>query len=96
MKCPKCGSKVRPNYKFCSKCDQPMDDAVANSVQKSSSENEKVVHTPSAQKSLGTIYLLTQTDKTVYLYKNEQPVLVAHLLYANLLNTLFTDFATIQ
>ena len=24
MKCPKCGSEVKPNYKFCSKCGQPM------------------------------------------------------------------------
>ena len=24
MKCPKCGSDVKPNYKFCSKCGQPM------------------------------------------------------------------------
>ena len=51
MKCPKCGSEVKPNYKFCSKCGQPMDDAAANNVQKSSSENGKVVSTPSAQKS---------------------------------------------
>lgn len=26
MKCPKCGSEVKPNYKFCSKCGQPMSD----------------------------------------------------------------------
>ena len=24
MKCPKCGSEVKPNYKFCTKCGQPM------------------------------------------------------------------------
>lgn len=24
MKCPKCGSDVKPNYKFCTKCGQPM------------------------------------------------------------------------
>ena len=24
MKCPKCGSEVKPKYKFCSKCGQPM------------------------------------------------------------------------
>ena len=24
MKCPKCGSEVKPNYRFCTKCGQPM------------------------------------------------------------------------
>ena len=39
MKCPKCGSEVKPNYKFCSKCGQPIADAESVSVKSINNDN---------------------------------------------------------
>lgn len=49
MKCPKCGSEVKPNYKFCSKCGQPMEDAGSVSLKSitiDSDENFKARQKP--------------------------------------------------
>lgn len=43
MKCPKCGSEVKPNYKFCTKCGNPMsNDAPTTSSQKTAPAEEKL------------------------------------------------------
>lgn len=42
MKCPKCGSEVKPNYKFCTKCGQPMTDTDTVSEKKMNVDNASV------------------------------------------------------
>lgn len=52
MKCPKCGSEVKPKYKFCSKCGQPMPAEESNpvfkqvAVEKGKSSDQKEDNVP--------------------------------------------------
>ncbi len=42
MKCPKCGSEVKPNYKFCTKCGQPMAENVAPAAKQEVAASEQL------------------------------------------------------
>ena len=50
MKCPKCGSEVKPNYRFCTKCGQPMTTEAPTPAQ---TQEGKKIET-GAPKSFGT------------------------------------------
>ncbi len=50
MKCPKCGSEVKPNYRFCTKCGQPM---TAETPAPAKTQEEKKIET-GVPKSCGT------------------------------------------
>jgi len=55
MKCPKCGSEVKPNYKFCSKCGQPMGEAnnvSLKSMNLSNDDTSKARQTPKEEPEL--------------------------------------------
>ncbi len=49
--CPKCGANVKPNYKFCTKCGQPMTDAT--SAVSSTPNTDKATSADDNQKFLG-------------------------------------------
>lgn len=51
MKCPKCGSEVKPNYKFCSKCGQPM--TAEESAPVSNPQSEKTASSGPQEKLFG-------------------------------------------
>jgi len=60
MKCPKCGSEVKPNYKFCSKCGQPMTGEAPSASQV---ENEKSASAPEKNEKFLGIHFSHKPDK---------------------------------
>ena len=82
MKCPKCGSEVKPNYRFCTKCGQPM---TAEESAPAKMQEEKKIET-GAPKSFGTPNDEDETLKS-HRHRNEnqannqdeQPALVANV-----------------
>lgn len=51
MKCVKCGSEVKPNYKFCTKCGQPMTEI--KSVESNVTKPERELNTNGEEKLFG-------------------------------------------
>lgn len=59
MKCSKCGSEVKPNYKFCTKCGQPMSNDSTTTAAAAHKKSEPMAekHSPASEPSVNEKFL---------------------------------------
>ena len=77
MKCVKCGAEVKPNYKFCTKCGQPM--TADQPAQVKSTSQEKVSNTTDGEKIFGINFGRRDEKAQNSQKREESPASVANL-----------------